>query len=114
VTLGKRANLSELPFENRKPGVVMLPTLERPRKKDYKARHNVNSFKQKSALQDSGRSMGAGCKKGVRNGAGWPDSENQESRGQTEPLSRNPVRDTGRRWRRVGGVPWQQEKAGSL
>lgn len=34
VTLAKRANLSELQFENRKPGVVMLPALERPRKED--------------------------------------------------------------------------------
>lgn len=64
VTLGKRTNLSELQFEKRKPGVVVLPALERPRK-DYTARHNANSFKQKSVLQGSGRSMGR--KKGVRN-----------------------------------------------
>lgn len=62
MTLGKRANLQ---FENRKPGVVMLPALERPRK-DYTARHKANSYKQKSVLQGSGRSMGRGARKVFR------------------------------------------------
>lgn len=69
MTLGKRANLSEHQFENRKPSVVMLPALERPRK-DCTARHKANSYKQKSVLQGSGRSMGAGRKKGVQNRSG--------------------------------------------
>lgn len=72
VTLDKGAKFSELPFENRRPGVLVLPALERPRKEDYTARHSVNSFQQKSVLQDSGRGMGRGAKKVFRRARdGW-------------------------------------------
>lgn len=114
MTLGKRANISELHYENSKPGVVVLPALERPRKEDYGARHTANSFKQKSVLPGSGRSVGGGAQKRCSEQCGLAGPTLGAGRTEdTEPLSPNPVRgiemETGE-W----DVPWQQEKAGSL